>query len=99
MRRGRMSAVIDDFRKLEKVLIAEGWTQPPSKEQSSAKSATVSAETQECPVHHAPMKQYNRKDGSGAFWSHITDDMRYQASMGGKRWCHGREPQAKDGAE
>ncbi len=90
MRRGRMSAVIDDFRKLEKILIAEGWTQPPSKEQSGAKVAAPSGETKECPIHHVDMKQRTGKDGS-SFFSHKTEDKRYTSG-----WCNGREPKGAE---
>jgi hypothetical protein len=90
MRRGRMSAVIDDFRKLEKVLIAEGWTQPPSKEQSSAKGA-AGEDAPICPIHHEPMRKQTNERGS--WWSHKTADPRYASTKG---YCSGKEPKGAE---
>jgi len=91
MRSSKMSAVYKNFLDFEKILIGAGWGQPPSKE-------TIKATTEEahmCPVHHAPMKQFQRKDGTGSFWSHSTDDTRYPVTAGGKRYCHGEEPKGE----
>ncbi len=87
LRSNRMAEVYGNFLKFEKVLTAAGWTQPPSKEQSSAKGA-ASGETKECPIHHVDMKQRTSKDGS-SFFSHKTDDKRYENG-----WCHGKEKAA-----
>jgi len=88
LRSNRMAEVYGNFLKFEKVLTAAGWTQPPSREQSSTKS---SGETKECPVHHVDMTEKTSKKDGSKFFSHKTDDKRYENG-----WCHGKEKAAAE---
>jgi hypothetical protein len=90
LRSNRMAEVYSNFLKFEKVLTTAGWTQPPSKEQSSAKGA-AGEDAPICPIHHEPMRKQTNERGS--WWSHKTADPRYASTKG---YCSGKEPKGAE---